>query len=193
MSVFEILLSFQGRIGRTTWWVASIGLSFLQIFTAFVLLKMLGTDAKSSAMPLLQLAYLWPILALNTKRLHDRNKSGWWQLAPWAGLLFSLLGLALLQAKLSGLGLILSLAGFVVTLMGLWVLIELMFFPGSAESNDHGARGVIRFELFDSEAEAGEMRPVAIQRAVAPQTAPALRPSNVRPDRRPGFGQRSPA
>jgi signal peptidase I len=55
---------------------------------------------------------IWPTLAVHVKRWHDRDKSAWWFV-----LLF-----------LGGLGI----------LVGLWILIECVFFSGSTESNNFG-------------------------------------------------------
>ncbi len=55
------------------------------------------------------LATLWPSIAIYIKRAHDRGRSGW----------FILL--------------------FMVPILNLWVLIELLFLPGTAGNNNYGA------------------------------------------------------
>ena len=124
MSVFT---SFDGRIGRQTWWLGLIALIVLQwivlfVFSLIVGGSMMGTmdpnnpDAMSQAMGavsipfiIIFLIFLWPSLALYTKRWHDRGKSGWWTLI----LLIPLIG-------------------------ALWALIECGFLRGTEGPNQYG-------------------------------------------------------
>lgn len=75
----RILLGFDGRIGRRTWWLwcvaALIGLSLY----ATVLLRVAGVAAETTDQ-LVNLLLLWPALAISAKRWHDRGKSAWWVL-----------------------------------------------------------------------------------------------------------------
>jgi uncharacterized membrane protein YhaH (DUF805 family) len=78
--------------------------------------------------------------AVTTKRLHDRNRSGWWQIVG----IFSWL----LQEAVKGLhdhgrigpqlfllGTLIALAG---SLIGLWIAIEVAFVPGTRGDNRFG-------------------------------------------------------
>ncbi len=77
-SMTEFLLSFEGRIGRQTFWlkfvvpVIVIGIIVGVIDAVVGLGGILGL--------VFQLAILWPSLAVYAKRWHDRDKSGWWTL-----------------------------------------------------------------------------------------------------------------
>ena len=124
MSVFT---SFDGRIGRQTWWLGLIALVVLQWIVMFVLslvfgFSMMGNmdannpEAMGMAMGAMSvpfiivlLIFLWPGLALYAKRWHDRGKSGWWTLI----LLIPIIG-------------------------GLWALIELGFLRGTEGPNQYG-------------------------------------------------------
>ena len=124
MSVFT---SFDGRIGRQTWWLGLIVLLVLQWIVMFVLslvfgISMMGNmdpnnpEAMGMAMGAMSvpfiivlLIFLWPALALYAKRWHDRGKSGWWTLI----LLIPIIG-------------------------GLWALIELGFLRGTEGPNQYG-------------------------------------------------------
>ena len=87
-----LLFSFDGRIGRKTWWLwgvaAMLGLGLL--LTA--LLGIAGVHEKPRT-AIVNLALLWPTLALSAKRWHDRDKSAWWLLiglVPVVGQLWTL-------------------------------------------------------------------------------------------------------
>jgi uncharacterized membrane protein YhaH (DUF805 family) len=89
-------LSFQGRIGRQTWWLRYVLLLFcinvaVQVAAWVVsVVDFTGLFAWLFALVgfLVVLALLWPSLAGGVKRLHDRDMSGWWLLiglVPFVG------------------------------------------------------------------------------------------------------------
>ena len=87
MKLQKILFSFEGRIGRRTYWLA-----ILAVIVAVQVLTFAPFLLESETAAVLMLALtsqviwllsLWPILAVGSKRLHDRNKSGWWLLVFW--------------------------------------------------------------------------------------------------------------
>jgi uncharacterized membrane protein YhaH (DUF805 family) len=89
----RILFSFDGRIGRRTWWLwgvaALLGLSLY----ATVLLRVAGVAAGTTDL-LVNLLLLWPALAISAKRWHDRGKSAWWTvvvLVPVIGWIWALI------------------------------------------------------------------------------------------------------
>ncbi len=104
----EFLFSFQGRISRRSYWL------FALLTLPFIALVMLinrnaGNPPLQGPGALLSLLLLWPSLAVQVKRWHDRDKSGGWVLIT----LIPLIG-------------------------GLWALIENGFLPGTAGSNRFG-------------------------------------------------------
>jgi uncharacterized membrane protein YhaH (DUF805 family) len=83
----KILFSFEGRIGRGTYWLAILGLIVAVLVLTFAPF-LLNSEAAAVLMLALTsqfvwLLSLWPILAVGAKRLHDRNKNGWWLLVFW--------------------------------------------------------------------------------------------------------------
>ena len=112
----RLLFGFRGRINRGKYWmavlaytsmmIAVVGLGFFFYFhllflflAAFVLLILMVSGA-----------------AVGTKRLHDRNKSGWWLL------LFYLVPPMLNGlGKMTGLPLIFTVSSLVVSI---WALVE---------------------------------------------------------------------
>ena len=149
MKLQKILFSFEGRIGRGTYWLA-----ILALFVAVLVLTFAPFLLNSEAAAVLLLALtsqfvwllsLWPILAVGAKRLHDRNKNGWWLLVFWL-LPFALLcgGFSIIlfddpRTGRSGdfsTGAILILASL---LPALWGIVELGVLPGTKGPNLYGA------------------------------------------------------
>jgi len=126
----SLLFSFQGRINRAKYWIATItyisvtialvGLGFFFSFHAifFVVAAIVFVALTVSG------------LAVGIKRLHDRDMSGWWLLVFY-----------LLPPVLDGLGramgipLFFSLAGSAVSI---WALVVLGFLRGTSGANQFG-------------------------------------------------------
>jgi len=92
MTPAQVLFSFQGRIGRKTYWLwgvlALIGLGIL----GSLLLGIAGVSEQDAAIAV-NVVILWPALAISVKRWHDRDKSGWWvliNLIPLVGWIWAL-------------------------------------------------------------------------------------------------------
>jgi len=148
MKLQKILFSFDGRIGRGTYWLAILALivAMLVLTIAPFLL-----DSEEAAVMValtsqfIWLLSLWPILAVGSKRLHDRNKNGWWLLAFWV-LPFALLvvggSIALFDDPRTGrsgdftTGAILIFASLPPAL---WGIVELGILPGTKGPNLYGA------------------------------------------------------
>lgn len=116
MTVGEILFSFDGRIGRQTYWLAYL-CSVMVAVTVMLTAALVGLpeDLFMILMLVLYLPLGWIGLAISVKRWHDRNKSGWW-----------------------------VLIGLVPYIGGLWQLVECGFLEGTYGSNDYGADPIPR-------------------------------------------------
>jgi len=91
MSLFT---SFEGRINRQKWWLGVIALMVVSWIVVIVIGMVFGgsmittmdpnnPDAAAamgmmSVLPIILLVFLWPLLAVYTKRWHDRGKDGVW-------------------------------------------------------------------------------------------------------------------
>jgi uncharacterized membrane protein YhaH (DUF805 family) len=89
----QTFTSFSGRISRMPFWLGLLILMIIQwvLFALFGGMAMMNLDPAdpaaaeqmmSNMAPLwiITLIFLWPSLAIYTKRWHDRDKSGWWSL-----------------------------------------------------------------------------------------------------------------
>ncbi|MBC8037260.1 MAG: DUF805 domain-containing protein [Rhizobiales bacterium] len=124
MSLFT---SFEGRINRQKWWLGLIALMILQWIVLLIIGMISGggmmtgmdpnnPEAAAQAMGMMSvpliiviLIFLWPSLAIYTKRWHDRGKSGWWTLI----ILIPLIG-------------------------AIWALVEMGFLRGTDGPNEYG-------------------------------------------------------
>lgn len=105
MDMKRLLFSFEGRVNRAPFWGYAIA--------SMILMAMVGASLQSqasTAINVLCIALLWPALAVQTKRWHDRGKSAWFLLVN----LIPLVG-------------------------GLWVLIECGCLRGTDGANRFGA------------------------------------------------------
>lgn len=89
--------------------------------------KLAGFGIALFGMIIVYVLYIWISLAIITKRLHDRNMSGWWQLAP--------LGFGILTI-IPVIGLLFGLASIIC---GIWLFVVCGFLPGTPGSNNFGA------------------------------------------------------
>jgi uncharacterized membrane protein YhaH (DUF805 family) len=85
------LLSFNGRLRRSHYWVTSFALGIVKAVLTVIVAAAIGqieTKDGGVAASIIELLFLWPTLALLVKRGHDRNRSIWFSLG--------LMGLAVL-------------------------------------------------------------------------------------------------
>lgn len=132
-----LLTSFDGRINRAKFW-AAIGIFIALGIVGAIIDSMLGTryDMGNGAQAgivgsIIALATLYFAFAVYAKRWHDRNKSGWWSLAP---LIVFIAGFILTIAVPS----VAIVAGIVQLVVGIWVLVELGILKGTPGANQYG-------------------------------------------------------
>ena len=109
MTVGKALFSFTGRMSRSDYWLK--GLLVLLPFGILnnILAYGVATDEARAVSMIIGIISLWPALALMIKRLHDRNRSGWFALI------------------------------FLIPIVGpIWLLIEVAFLKGTTGPNRFG-------------------------------------------------------
>ena len=120
--MLQTLFGFHGRMRRSHFWAVGLIMTFGVLPLAVGLLAPLLPHDDTADIPLTTanevgygllvlfiILYGWVRLAIQTKRWHDRGKSGWWTLI----VLLPVIG-------------------------GLWMLIECGFFDGDPGSNKYG-------------------------------------------------------
>lgn len=71
--------TFDGRIGRQSFWIGHVVLIAVSAAVHIVIGAAVGMDEIGRTIAgIITLALLYPSLAVDVKRLHDRGKSGWW-------------------------------------------------------------------------------------------------------------------
>ena len=122
-----LFTSFEGRINRKPFWLGLLVLMATQWIVGILLFVAIGFSLMSGAGPMsprdlfllkifgvllplgVTLLFLYPSVAIYTKRWHDRGKSGWWMLI-----------------------LFIPLLGFI------WFLVECGFLQGTRGPNQYG-------------------------------------------------------
>lgn len=144
MSWKDVFLSFGGRISRATYWQAGLAiLAYLLLLFVVMAAFLSGGDAPlperilGVALPvgILALPALYASFAIGLKRLHDRDKSGWWML-PFYVLPGLLDQWSRQLGEDAGAGLAVSLASFALSL---WAIVEFGFLRGTRGANRFGA------------------------------------------------------
>ena len=140
-----LLFGFTGRINRGKYWLAA--LIYMAAWTTFIacslvwlgglnidnLLSFAGAGLMIWLIGfILFIAGTWSGLAVGIKRLHDRDKSGWWILLFWLGP--SILGSWPAATDIGG-GFMLSLAAAAIAI---WAFVELGCLRGSPGPNQYG-------------------------------------------------------
>jgi uncharacterized membrane protein YhaH (DUF805 family) len=144
MDYVWLLCSFRGRINRARYLVVQLAL-----LTFWLMLWLKFSFQFSSQWEALHWfvasAMLWINAATTAKRLHDRNRSGWWAVAVFAvnrlsyayyGLFFGLyFGVDISTAR----ELLVVMLAVAVSVLQTWVVIELFFVMGTDGPNRFGS------------------------------------------------------
>ena len=137
MDLVDFLFSFRGRVNRAKYLLFCFA-SALLLFGASSLiprtraLSSILAIAVSGSVTIFVIALMVANFAVGVKRLHDRDKSGWWM--PFFVFAPSVLGAINATAGRHG-GILFTLAGLAISL---WALVELGFLPGTDGTNGYG-------------------------------------------------------
>jgi uncharacterized membrane protein YhaH (DUF805 family) len=124
-----LFTSFQGRTNRQPFWLGLLALIIAEWVVMLVLSMVFGVSMMGNVDPnaapgqapamasgavalisIVALIFIWPALAIYTKRWHDRDKSGWW-----------------------------TLISLVPVIGSIWMLVECGFLRGTEGPNRFGA------------------------------------------------------
>ena len=140
MNLGKLLFTYEGRINRAKYWLAGL-LCLVVMLAAALLAKSLGYfETFFGAAMFGWIVVGIPSAFLGIKRLHDRDKSGWWLLlfyvAPTA---IDYIGAVITGTPIDAEGtaatLPFTLAGAAISI---WALVELGFLRGTAGPNRYG-------------------------------------------------------
>ena len=101
------LFSFEGRATRLEYWMFNVAL-IVGIIIVSIIGAVLGEEVAAGIGSLLGLVCIWCGIAIQVKRWHDRDKSGWWILINF------------------------------IPIIGLWALVENGFLSGTEGKNRFG-------------------------------------------------------
>ncbi len=125
MSIWRLLFSFEGRIRRSHWWLARLGVGFAFVLLLVVLGTVVAAFGAAAGPPSREInngaslmngtfflclpVILWIDLALTAKRWHDRDKPA-----------------------------VMVLVAFIPLVGGIWTLVECGFMDGAQGPNQYG-------------------------------------------------------
>lgn len=149
MNYIGLLFSFKGRINRARYLLVQLALlTFWLIF--FVKLSIYFSPQWEALHWVVAITMIWINAATTVKRLHDRNRSGWWAVPVFIlnrlsyvyyGLFFGLyFGVDISFAK----ELLLVMLAVAMSLLQTWVVIELFFLMGTDGRNRFGSDPLAR-------------------------------------------------
>lgn len=156
--MLSILFSYKGRINRAQYWTG-LALVCVFLFVAFFTMAMMAGSAlipgKAESMAAVQqamattgmifvpamLIYCWCAFAIQTKRFHDRGRSGAWSLLPMVAtvpLFLALVGGIVSGKTVAQISQEVQLWFTILSLINLGMLIDLGFMPGKDGPNKYG-------------------------------------------------------
>lgn len=137
MSMKDLLFSFQGRIGRKTYWIWNV-VYYLMIVGFAMGMNVLAPSIAHLILPVFLIVILVPDLAITAKRWHDRGKSSWWLLLN-IPLVIGRMTVPVGDPSLAGQPSMLQVAtSFAALVCGLWILVECGFLKGTDGENQYG-------------------------------------------------------
>lgn len=134
MTLQQWCFSFKGRIGRGDFWIW-ISAWLVLMAAAFTLASYQLIAIQSIAFFIV--ALLWPTAAVLVKRLHDRNKAGWWALLLILAWMLAAGNWQMLMPIWQW-----GIGRFIPTLIIVMMLIDLGAFVGTSGENRFGPEAV---------------------------------------------------
>ena len=142
MNLGNLYTNFDGRIGRKQFWIGLIPLILVQVGILFLALYAVGEDnlwVFRLNKFVVMLIFMYPLMALGVKRLHDRGRHGYAVLIffiPW--LLHQVANLLEITGdpiSLNSLDLIFLSINLAI---GIWFFVDLGVLRGETRTNQYG-------------------------------------------------------
>lgn len=131
MTLQQWCFSYRGRLSRRDFWIWQ-GVWLVAMVMLFTLAGNNWLDTQMAAFCVVCL--LWPASAVMVKRLHDRNKKGWWALLVILAWMLLAGNWTMFNGTWQW-----ALGRFVPTLIFLMMLLDLGVFTGTAGENRFGS------------------------------------------------------
>ena len=142
MNFGSLYTSFEGRIGRKQFWIGFIPLVAVMLIILFLSLYAVGEQdlwVFRLNKFIVMLIFMYPLMALGVKRLHDRGRPGYVVIVffiPW--LLHQITNLLEITGDFTSLN-SLDLVFFLVNLLiSIWFIVDLGFLRGTRNTNQYG-------------------------------------------------------
>jgi uncharacterized membrane protein YhaH (DUF805 family) len=142
MNLGRIYTSFEGRIARSSFWLATVLLTVVILLILFASLWVVGERDRNAIRLngfVLMLVFLYPLLAVWVKRLHDRGRPGYMVivfLVPW--LMHQITNLIGITGDPTGFNSLDVLFFGINIVIGVWFVFDLGILRGTRGSNDYG-------------------------------------------------------
>jgi uncharacterized membrane protein YhaH (DUF805 family) len=138
MDFVNIFITFTGRINRAKYWIAVVccGVFFIAVLgVTAAMSSSMSTIFGAALITYIPVTYVGVVSGI--KRLHDRNKSGWWIVLLY-GVPMALPLLAIGLVGVSGSSVVLTLLQLVSFGIWIWAFIELGCLRGTIGRNQYG-------------------------------------------------------
>jgi len=131
INAFKLYGVFSGRSTREEYWMFTL-IYLLVYFALSAIAFALESEIFQIVVAVLSFGVIIPSLSITARRLHDVNRSGWWQISPYIGMIFA--GIGAVQESS-----ILSLGG-ISLMLGLAILLLVFLVKPSDEDNQYGPK-----------------------------------------------------
>jgi uncharacterized membrane protein YhaH (DUF805 family) len=145
MSFPGLYLSTQGRINRGKWWLGIVCASLAAVVLYWIMIRtldfdrMLYTFSGRLTVFVVNIATIAALYSVNAKRFQDRNKPKTYALIAFGiGGFKAVLDLLGITGDWFGPNMGDTVFQVILTIIGIWYLVELGFLRGTAGPNDYG-------------------------------------------------------
>ena len=134
----HLFFKFDGRVNRAKFWIAVLIFAAINVVLAIVGYVMDQSVVFQALNSMLGIVILIASIAVGVKRLHDRNKSGWYLLLFY--LVPSILVVigVLIGAFMEDSAIIATVLGLLAFAIGVWAFVEMGCLRGTIGVNQYG-------------------------------------------------------